>query len=296
MTEKAKLCFNKFIKYGYNHLDFTEESIKSREVYILPELFKIQKKLPTELNGDLQIQILARDLSELAIALQGFAITNLRLAPSREMLVRNVNGKQASSLFPEPEKPRLYWDPGNPQVDLEISYLRSLCTGKRSDKNALKIYFGQHEVFLPQQTSDGLVESIIRYLEDYKLRRRKLRCEQRPIYRNMLFKMVDLNIAWYIQEGLLNNSALVPEQLLSLIAAIVLVAAGYLITPVDYEGQKRVKDYRPCLDKEHLSKTGERKKTSKARYYTYHEILNIQFSQIKKWSTMNLGSFHYCYR
>jgi len=268
MTDKAKLYFDYFIRHGYNHIEFPEESIQMREGLIILELLDIENKLPHPLKGQKPLTWLSRELAEISIVVQGFAIHYFDLSPAKEMLVLNVGKIRRNA---EVRHKRITQTGIDPETDNSVVFLRGLIKKlwvKGIKQESISLIIGDDSVPVPRELRFQTVASFLLRLERLTIARTVAAREQKKSIRKQLFIAVEQSVGKYIQS--LNNeptnnriSIIAP-----LIAAIVLMAAGF---------QQTVDDYKP-----------NNKIANKGKYYSYQEIRAMQLAHARMRCTTNV--------
>jgi len=267
MTDKAKLYFDLFIRHGYNKTEFSEESIQIREGLIVLELLEIEHTLPHSLRNQKSLNILSRELAEISIVVQGFAIHRFKLYPSKEMLVLNT-------VYEVGHKNNIRLNTSDLEIGRSIDFLRRLIktlwvNGVKQE--SISLIIGNEKVPIPKELRFKTVASLLLRLKRLSVERKVAAHEQLKSSRNQLYHGVEQSVGQYIQS--FNNGA--TDHLIShgtpIVTAIVLMAAGYL---------QKVDDYNPGVE------TMEMKK-----YCSYREILNMNVSQAKIKYASGISSF-----
>jgi hypothetical protein len=151
MTDKAKLYFDHFIKHGFNHADFPEESIREIDTLIFHELMAVKHKLPRQLRKQTEPKIFARELAEIAIVVQGYAIHHFKLHPANEMFIQNTNGPKPND---EIKHKNIRWTATDLEIQSSIVFLRGLI--KKLWVNGIKqesvsLIIGNNEIPVPKE-------------------------------------------------------------------------------------------------------------------------------------------------
>jgi hypothetical protein len=271
MTDKMKLFFDHFIRHGHNHTDFPEESIQMREGLIFSELLDIEHKLPHSLIGHKQLNLLSRELAEIAIVVQGFAINHLKLHPSNDMLVQNINDAKPSD---EVRHKNIKSTATNLEIGSSTDLLQRLV--KKLWVNGIKqesiiLIIGNEKVPIPKELRFKTVASLLLRLKRLSIERKVAAHEQLKSSRNQLYTAVEQCVGQYIQSFNNDTTDYWISQATPFITAIVLVVAGYL---------QKVDDYNPGIKRMEMKK-----------YCSYQEILDMNVSQAKINYASGISSF-----
>jgi hypothetical protein len=295
MTEGAKLYLSKFIKHGFNHLNFSEESIQLRQSLIMPEILKMKHKLPDKLNDEKLLKSFVRDLAEAAIAVQGFAVKTLKVTPYRDLLISDSDFVTQGGLFQNVKPPQINWNPGDSRIDKSISILREKLRTKdlmpqpgsklkdrveflKNRNNALKIdlCIGSDQIFFPSSLGAEFISNLMRQLETYRIKKTKKADKDSKKFRNVLFQAVNVSISRYMQKSVLKlDKEKIPTKAEFLVASLVLMAAGYLPSAEDYAKKPIIKANKKPSKKETLEHRVSQDKYQK-RSANYHEFLRRQ--------------------
>jgi hypothetical protein len=239
-----------------------------REGLIILELLDIEHKLPHPLKGQRPLTLLSRELAEIAIVVQGFAIHYFDLAPAKEMLVHDVVKAKPND---DVRHRNIRQTATDPEIGSSTDLLRGLM--KKLWVNGIKqesisLIIGNEKVPVPKELRFKTVASLLLRLKRLSVERKVAAHEQLKSSRNQLFNAVEQSVGQYIQS--LNNNPIDHRisKAASFITAIVLMAAGYLQT---------VDDFKPC------SKPIQREK-----YYSYQEIRAMQLAYEKRKCTSDI--------
>ncbi len=215
---------------------------------------------------------MSRELAEIAIVVQGFAINHLNLHPSNEMLVPNMSvAKPGDDVRYTKILNRL-----QPTLKSEVQpdFLGRLI--KRLWVNGIKqesisLIIGNEKVPVPKELRFKTVASLLLRLKRLNIERKVAAREQMKSVRKQLFIAVEQSVDQYVQSLNFDPTEHQTSQSAPFITAIVLLAAGYL---------KTVDDYQPS-----------NKKIETTKYCTYREIMNMQRAKTKMKFALDIRSF-----
>jgi hypothetical protein len=266
MTDKAKFYFFYFIKNGYNHTEFPEESIQMREGLIHLELLNIEHKLPHPLRGQRRLNLLSRELAEISIVVQGYAIHHFQLYPSKDMLVFNT-------VYEVRHKNNIRLTAADLEIESSIAFLRGLI--KKLSVNKIKqelisLTIGDDRIPVPMTLRFQTVASLFLRLKRLSDGRKVAAFEQMESIRKQFFDVVEQTVSQYLQGLKRDPTDHRIFKAAPLITAIILLASGYLQT---------VDDYKPSNKRIKLTK-----------YCSYREIMDMLNSWVKMKSAQEILS------
>lgn len=274
MTESTISFFKKFIDNGLQHCSITDETISLRRSLIRNKINLVLNRLPVELRTAEAIDQLSTELAEVSVIVQAFGIRTFGVLPNK-----SLRAKETLSIGHE-ESQHFEWNDRTTYLTMLSDYI-SVCRNKlgrllkKDSTIPIQLRIDGTELAVPNEIQVALIESVTKLLEEAKAENSTSLSRDKQKGINLLFNVVAHKIARFVQTKYLRYPSYYgnPSQIELLIISFTLMAAGFISTPEEYERQKRVKDYRKVLDKEHLEATGKKAKLQYTRYYTHNEML-----------------------
>ncbi len=274
MTRDVKSFFKKFIDCGLQHCSISKETISFRKDLIRKKIDLIFNRLPVELRSEETIEKLSTDLAEISVLVQGFGIRTFGVLPNESLRAKETRQITHQNNY------HFDWNNLNEYVTRLGDYI-SVCKNKlgrliKNDSSTpIQLRIDGAELAVPDEIQTALIETVTRLLEEAKTRNSESLSKNKQKAINIFFNVVAHKIARFVQTEYLKYPAYYgnPSQTELLIISFTLMAAGYILTPEEYELKKKVKDYRKVWDKEHLEATGKKKQTTYIRYYSHNDVL-----------------------
>ncbi|MBL7839376.1 MAG: hypothetical protein JNJ75_04485 [Cyclobacteriaceae bacterium] len=263
--------FQKFVKYGTGNLSISKRSILIRKRLILSCLQIIEDRLPQVLQGESNLDQLSNELAEVAIVIQAFAIRNFGLTPNPEFLAKENKSLQFENPHMEYGVLSSFGVGTN-----NLSRVIAKCVSIRKKKfESMHLQVDQVKLGIPSAIQSQLIDFIQKSLERLKREEGLKTALRKELSFSNFIHIVASNVSRYIQKAHLGYPSFngKPSQNELMISSFVLMAAGYLPSPAEYEKRKTVKDYRNVLDREYLEATGQKRQVRKVRYQPHHIVL-----------------------
>lgn len=274
MNKDIKASFKKFIDSGLQNCLISEETISVRKNLIRSKIDLISNRLPVELRSEESIDKLSTDLAEVSVIVQAFGIRTFGVFPNENLRAKEtLQITHQETYHSEWNSLSTYLARLGDQISVCKNKLGRLL--KKDSSVPIQLRIDETALSIPDEIQLALIESVTRLLEEARTKNDTSLLKDKEKGINLLFNVVAHKIAKFVQIGYLKYPAYYgnPSQIELLIISFTLMAAGYISTPEEYQLQKRVKDYRTVLDKEHFETTGKKKQVRYTRYYTHNEVL-----------------------